>query len=67
MKTRYNLHKKDDTMEAAPDQTFHTHDEHLRDNPYLEQKVSAKVIEIVRQPVSKEEYEEPHEYNGFGD
>jgi len=54
-------------MEAAPDQTFHTHDEHLRNNPYLEQKVSAKVIEIVRQPVSKEEYEEPHEYNGFGD
>lgn len=54
-------------MEAAPEQSYHTHDEHLRDNPYLKPEASARVIEIAHRGISEEERDEPHEFNGFGD
>lgn len=53
-------------METAAEVT-RTYDENIEYYLGAESKASAKVIEIAQRPITPEEYEEPHEYNGFGD
>lgn len=54
-------------METTAEVTHRTHDENLQYYLGLESKASAKVIELVQRPLTQEERDEPHEFNGFGD